>query len=69
MWDAKLPVIGSCPDCGEDVSTDVRVWATNRWGERYDEESGLRRAVDRGVARYVLARHAARCAGRTRRAS
>jgi len=69
MWDARLPVIGSCPDCGEDVSAKVRIWASSSWGEQYQTQASLRRAVDRAVARYVMERHGPHCGGRTRRAS
>jgi len=66
MWDVVLPVLGSCPDCGEDVSRDVRLWATTSWMARYQSEDRLRRGIDRAIERIVVERHAHVCAGQKR---
>ena len=66
MWDVVLPVLGNCPDCGEDVSRDVRLWATTSWMARYQSEDRLRRGIDRAIERMVVERHARGCAGQKR---
>jgi hypothetical protein len=68
-WQIELPVEGRCQDCGEDLSTRLRIWATREWIHRYESEDRLRRSVDRSVAARVVERHGPHCPGRSRRAS
>lgn len=68
-WQVELPVEGRCQDCGEDLSTRLRIWATREWVRRYESDERLRRSVDRAVAERVVERHTPHCAGRSRRAS
>jgi hypothetical protein len=62
MWDVELPVEGCCPECGEDLSTMVRIRSTAAWIERYHTQDRLYRGINHAVAQRVLERHAQRCA-------
>jgi hypothetical protein len=66
MRDVELELTGRCPDCGEDLSGAVRVWATASWISRYHTDDRLRRGIDRAIERYVQERHNSHCA-KTRR--
>ena len=68
-WQIELPVEGRCQDCGDEISTAVRIWAGRDWIRRYQSEDRLRRGVDRSIARMVVERHAHTCVARSRRAS
>jgi hypothetical protein len=61
MWDVELALTGRCPDCGEDLSGTVRVWATASWISRYQADDRLRRGIDRSIERYVQDRHGRHC--------
>jgi hypothetical protein len=62
MWDVELPVEGCCPECGEDLSTTVRIRSSAAWIARYHREERLYRGINRAVAQQVLDRHGQRCA-------
>ncbi len=64
MWDVVLPVFGRCPDCGQDLSGDVRVHATADWIARYHADSRHSWGVNRAVERHIMERHTRRCAAR-----
>lgn len=61
MWDVELPVEGNCPECGEDLSTTVRIRSTTTWIARYHADDRLHRGINHAVAQRVLERHTERC--------
>jgi hypothetical protein len=61
MWDVELPVEGNCPECGEDLSTTVRIRSTTAWIDRYHADDRLHRGINHAVAQRVLQRHTTRC--------
>jgi hypothetical protein len=61
MWDVELPVEGCCPECGEDLSTTVRIRSTTAWIARYHQGDRLMRGINHAVAQRVLERHTLRC--------
>lgn len=67
MWDVELPVVGRCPDCGQDLSGHVRIHSTAAWISRYHSEDRLYSGINRAVERLVIERHARVCADRRRR--
>lgn len=66
MWDVTLPIVGRCPECGEDLGGAIRIWATPKWITRYHADDRLRRGIDRSVERRILDQHERACAGRVR---
>lgn len=66
MWDVVLPIVGRCPECGEDLGGNVRIWATPTWIAQYQSEDRLHRGMDRSVERLVVERHARACTGHRR---
>lgn len=66
MWDVTLPITGRCPECGNDLSGAMRIWATPKWITRYHTEDRLRRGIDRSVERRILEQHERVCTGRIR---
>ena len=66
MWDVELPVVGRCPDCGEDLAGSVRIHSTAGWISRYHCEDRLYNGINRAVERVIIERHARVCAARRR---
>lgn len=66
MWDVELPVEGNCPECGQDLSTTVRIRSTAAWVARYHEDDRLHRGINHSVAQRVLDAHVMRCAASRR---
>lgn len=67
MWDVELPVVGRCPDCGEDLAGSVRIHSTAAWIFRYHRDDRLYNGINRAVERLVIERHARACTARRRR--
>lgn len=66
MWNKELSLTGHCPECGEELTGTVRIWATSAWIERYRTDDRLRRGIDREIERRVIERHAGACVGKPR---
>ncbi len=64
MWDVELPVLGRCPECGDDLTGTVRIHSTAGWIERYHSDDRLFRGINRSVERIIVERHARVCAAR-----
>lgn len=64
MWDVELPVIGRCPECGEDLTGSVRIHSTASWITRYHSDDRLHSGINRAIERLVIERHARDCLAR-----
>ena len=64
MWDVELPVVGRCPECGDDLAGAVRIHSTANWIARYHADDRLYSGINRAVERLVIERHARTCAAR-----
>ena len=67
MQELILPVAGHCRDCGDDLSSDISIWATESWLLRYETDQQLQRGIDRTVVQLVLTQHRHACQGRSAR--
>lgn len=62
-WELKVSLVGTCRQCGADLSGETRVRAVTDWVTRYYHDDAFQRKINQSIARIAIARHERSCLG------